>query len=219
MKGNNTMNNIYMGYLTESDKELLIMEKECEIEILDDEIMEITEASLYVKGYHNDVNKAKARYKELTKSAKKNIKKGKYNEAERDVKEAKEILVKVRDNIKNEKPGLVSDALDYAIMALPLFIAQTITVYLTGSKVLVKKAFKIPKYITAAKTSIAIIKEKQKEYRKNGKLSDIKTEDLNILRMTSIDSLNNAIKICDDLLELIKDKKRTEHVELIEVEV
>ena len=208
------MSNIYMEYLTESEREELILEKELELEILNYDNEYTIEASIYAKGYGSKLDNAKDTYRRLTKSAKKNIKKGNFDDAEKEIKEAKKILIDLRDQLEKEKPGLFSNLFDSILLLLPFFLMSTIGLITipTGAGVFILNtssfAATLTTIISELNTALALIKKQIKEYKKTKHLKDVQMDDLNIYKNSAINSLDKCIKACDKLLETVEKAKK-----------
>ena len=208
------MSNIYMDYLTESEREDLILEKELELEILNYDIEYIIESGIYAKGYRSKLDSAINNYRRLTKSAKKNIKKGNFDDAEKEIKEAKKILIDLRDQLEKEKPGLFANLFDSILLLLPFFVTYTIGLMRlpTGIGVLMINVSTLGATLSATilelNTALALIKKQIKEYKKTKHLKDVQMDDLNIYKNFAINTLDKCIKACDKLLETVEKAKK-----------
>lgn len=205
------MANMYMEYLTESEREELIQEKEIDLQILEYENEYMLEASLYAKGYGSKLNNVKNKYRVLTKSAKKNIKKGNFDEAEKEIKEAKKILIDLRSQLENEKPGFYSNLFDQIFLLIPFIMMATIGIISGAGNLIVPIASSSATFalvLTELNSQLALIKKQIKEFKKTRHLKDIQMDDLNIYKNSAINSLDKCIKTCDNLLNNLEKAKK-----------
>ena len=205
------MSNIYMDYLTESEKELLILEKECEREIMDYESNLMSEASLYLKGYHGKYQRVKLEYEKLADSAKKNLKKGNYEDAKKDINKAKKILNDLKTEISNTDTGVISTMVDNLIPIIPFIMLRTAAVAIAPGSAFANMASYLEGLVKLGgtlKQGASILKKKLKEYRNNDKVKDLQIEDFNSLKSYTLDGLDECIKACDSIIKAIDNAER-----------